>query len=74
MLDEQDRCSGFGTDALQQRIEGRRFPRIQAGGWFVQAKQLGASAHGTGNLETPLGAVGQIACRIVGAVDQIGLF
>ena len=49
------------------------FARVEAGGRLVEAEQHRIGAHGAGDLEPPLGAVGQVAGRIVGAVDEADL-
>ena len=59
--------------SIQQRVELGRFPRVEAGGRLVETKQLWTGAHGPRDLEAPLRAIGQVACRVVGAIDQLGL-
>ena len=44
--------------------------RIEAGGRLVEAEQHRLGAHGARDLQAPLGAVGQVAGRIVRAVDE----
>ena len=60
-------------DVVEQRVERRRFARVEAGGRLVEAEQLRPGAHGARDLEPALRAIGQVAGRIVGAIDQIGL-
>ena len=60
-------------DVHQQRIECCRFLWIEAGGRLVEAQKLGPGAHGARDFQTPLRAIGQVAGRIVGTVDKIGL-
>ena len=60
-------------DVVEQRVERQRFPRIEAGGRLVEAQQFRTGAHGARDFQAALGAVGQIAGRVVGAIDQIGL-
>ena len=47
--------------------------RVEAGGRLVEAEQHRVGAHGARDLEPPLRAIGQLAGRIVGAVDQADL-
>ena len=58
------------ADRQQQRIEVGAFARIEAGGRLVKAKQHGIGAHRARDFEPPLVAIGQIARRIVGAIEQ----
>ena len=58
------------ADAQQQLVELGAFARIEAGGRLVEAEQHRVGAHGARDLEPPLRAVGQVAGRIVGALDQ----
>ncbi len=46
---------------------------IQAGRGLVEAEQDGIGAHGAGDLEPALCAVGQLAGRVVGAVGEADL-
>ncbi len=48
--------------------------RVEAGRRLVEAEQLRPRAHGARDLQPALCAIGQVARRIVGAVDQVGLF
>ena len=73
VLDQQDRGVVVVADRAQERVEIGRFARIEAGGRLVEAEQHRIGAHGAGDLEPALGAVGQLAGRIVGAVDQADL-
>ena len=47
---------------------------IHAGSRFVQQQKLGFRRQGPGNLQTPLGAVRQILCHIVGMLVQMEQF
>ena len=55
--------------AQQQLVELGAFARVEAGGRLVEAEQHRIGAHGARDLEPALRAIGQIAGRIVGAVD-----
>ena len=50
-----------------------RFARVQAGRRLVEAEQLRVGAHGAGDLQPALRAVGEVGGRIVGAVDEADL-
>ena len=63
----------FVADRQQQLVELMAFARIEAGRRLVEAEQHRVGAHRTRDFEPPLRAVGQIAGRIVGTVDEIGL-
>ena len=54
----------------QQLVELGALARVEAGGRLVEAEQHRVGAHGARDLEPALRAVGQVAGRIVGAVDQ----
>ena len=54
----------------EQLVEFFGFARIEAGGRLVKAEQLRIGAHGARDLEPALGAIGEIARRIVGAIGQ----
>ena len=56
-----------------RRVQLGRFARVEAGGGLVQAQQHRIGAHGAGDFEPTLRAVGQFAGRIVGAIDQADL-
>ena len=58
------------ADGEQQRVELGAFARIEAGGRLVEAEQHRIGAHGARDLEPALRAIGQVAGRIVGALDQ----
>ena len=73
VLDEEDGRAVLLSDELQEFVEFVRFARIEAGGGLVEAQQQRFRAHGTGDLETPLRAVGQVGGGIVGAVDEMDL-
>ena len=73
VLDEQDRGAVLGADRAQEGLEIRRLARVEAGRRLVQAQHGGLAAHGARDLEPPLGTVGKIAGRIIGALDQADL-
>ncbi len=62
------------ADRQQQLVELRDFARVEAGGRLVEAEQHRVGAHGAGDFEPALRAVGQVAGRIVGAVDRAAIF
>ena len=70
VLDQQDRDVVFVADGEQELVELGALARIEAGGRLVEAEQHRIGAHGAGDLEPALRAVGQLAGRIVGALDQ----
>ena len=74
VLDQQDRRAGGVLDVVEQRVERQRFPRIEAGRRLVEAQQFRPGAHGARDLQPALRAIGQVAGRVVGAVDQLRLF
>ena len=49
------------------------FVRIEPGGGLVEAEQHRLRAHGASDFEAALRAIGQFACRIVGARGETGL-
>ena len=51
-------------------LSSRDLARVEAGRRLVEAEQDRLGAHGARDLEPPLGAIGQVAGRIVGAVDR----
>ena len=55
-------------------LSSMAFARIEAGGRLVEAEQHRVGAHRARDLEAALRAVGQVAGRIVGAVDADGSF
>ena len=57
----------------KQLVELVGFARIEAGGGFVEAEEHGLGAHGAGDLEPALCAIGEVAGGIIGAVDQADL-
>ncbi len=57
--------------ARSRRVEHGAFARVEAGGRLVEAQQHRVGAHGAGDLQAALVAVGQRAGRIVGAVRQL---
>ena len=59
------------ADVAEQRVELERLARVEAGRRLVEAEQDGLRAHRTGDLQTPLRTVGQVAGRIVGARHQV---
>lgn len=73
VFNQQDRCAGVVADRAEQFVERQRLARVEAGGRLVQAQELRPRAHGAGNLQTALRAVGKVAGRIVRAVDQVRL-
>ena len=60
----------FVADGEQQFVEFGALARIEAGRRLVEAEQHRIGAHGAGDFEPPLRAIGQFAGRIVGALDQ----
>ena len=52
----------------QQLVELVRLARVEAGRRLVEAEQQRVGAHGAGDFEAALIAVGQVARRLVGAV------
>ena len=54
-------------------VELGGFARIEAGGRLVEAEEERLGAHGAGDLEPALGAIGQVAGRVVGALDEVDL-
>ena len=54
------------ADGEQEIVEFGAFARIESGGRFVKAKQHRIGAHGAGDFETALRAIGQFAGGIVG--------
>ena len=70
MFDQQDGDDLFLLDVTQQAVQFFGLARVEAGGRFVETQQHGLGAHGAGDFEAPLGAIGQVARRIVGAVDE----
>ena len=60
------------ADAEQQLRELGRLARVEAGGGLVEAQQARLGAHGAGDLELALVAVGQGAGVPVGLVGQAG--
>ncbi len=59
--------------SMQQCVERQRFLGIEAGRRLVEAQKLRTGAHCARDLEAPLRAIGQVAGRIVGTIDEIGL-
>ena len=57
----------FVADGGQQLVELGALARIEAGRRLVEAEQHRIGAHGARDLEPALGAIGQVAGRIVGA-------
>ena len=53
---------------LHQFLQMDRLARVHASGRFVEQQQRGFGRHGTRDLETPLGPIGQV---VGGFVDQI---
>ena len=70
VLDQQDRGGVVVADRQQQLVELGALARIEAGGRLVEAEQHRIGAHGARDLEPPLRAVGQVAGRIVGALES----
>ena len=70
VLDQEHRCPVLVADAQEQLVQLGRFARIQAGGRLVEAEELRVGAHGAGDLEPSLRAIGEVGRRIVGAVDK----
>ena len=70
MLDQEDGDLLFLADIEEQAVQVFGLARIEAGGGFIETEQHGLGAHGAGDLEAALGAIGQFARRIVGAVDE----
>ena len=60
----------LGLDGLEELGQVRGLARVEAGRRLVEAQQRRLGAHGARDLEPPLGAVGQVAGRIVGAVGE----
>ena len=58
------------ANEAEQRVEFGRLARVEAGGRLVEAEEHGIGAHGAGDLQPALGAIGQVPGRVVGAVDQ----
>ena len=58
------------ADGEQQFVELGAFARVEAGRRLVEAEQHRVGAHGARDFEPALRAVGQVAGRIVGAVDR----
>ena len=73
VLDQQDRDVVLVADEAEEAVELGRLARIEAGGRLVEAEEERLGAHGAGDLEAPLRAIGQVAGRVVGAVDEIDL-
>jgi hypothetical protein len=60
----------LGLDRLEEGGEvGPTSRGLRPAARLVQAQQHGLRAHGARDLEPALGAVGQVAGRIVGALD-----
>jgi hypothetical protein len=75
VLDEQDRRAVVLADRQQQVVECQRLSRgLRPAAGSSRQSSSGSGAHGARDLEAALRAIGQIARRIVGAVDQVGLF
>ena len=60
----------LAADRAQQVIELGAFIVVQPGGRLVEAQQHRVGAHGAGDFEPALRAVGQGAGRIVGALRE----
>ena len=73
MLDKQDRHVVLGADGAQQLVEFFRLARVETGRRLVEAEEPRLGAHGTRDLEAALVAIGQVARRVIGAVDQAHL-
>ncbi len=71
VLDQEQRRGPIRLDAEQERVQIRRFARIEARGGLVEAQQHRVRAHRAGDLQPTLVAVGQAARGLVGAIDQI---
>ena len=69
VLDQQHRDAVLVADEAQQLVQLGGFARVEAGGRLVEAEQRRVGAHGAGDLQPALGAIGQVAGRVVGAVD-----
>ena len=67
MLDQEDRGAMLVADGAQEFVEFRALAVVEAGGRLVEAKQHRIGAHGAGDFEPALGAVGQGAGGVVGA-------
>ena len=70
VLDQQDADADVVADRQQQPVELVRLARIEPGRRLVEAQELGIRAHGAGDLEPALGAIGQVGGGIVGPLDQ----
>ena len=70
VLDQQDRGPVVLADQPSRVFSQQRLARVEARGRLVEAQQHRIGAHGADDLEPPLVAVGQIAGRIVGPVEQ----
>ena len=73
VLDEEDRDLVLAADEAEELVEFGRLARVEAGGRLVEAEEQRIGAHGAGDLQPSLGAIGQVGRRIVGAVDQVDL-
>ena len=73
VFDEKDRHVFVLADVEQQAVEILGFARVEAGGRLVEAQHDGPCAHGAGDLQPALVAIGKVAGGIVGAVDEAGL-
>ena len=65
-------CSARGC-ARSSALSSARLARVEARRRLVEAEQHRLGAHGARDLEPALGAVGQIAGRIVGAIGEADL-
>src|SRR5215813_10651953 len=72
VLDQKDRGRMLVTDLVQIAAELGALIGIEAGGRLVEAKQHRVRAHGAGDLEPSLAAIGQFAGRIIGTVGESG--
>ncbi len=59
------------ANGAQQPIELGAFARIETGGGLVETQQHRIGAHGAGDLQAALIAVGQGAGRVIGAGRQL---
>ena len=61
----------IGADGEQQFVQRRALAGVQSGRRLVQAEQRGLRAHRARDLEPPLVAIGEVAGRVVGAIEEI---
>ncbi len=57
---------------LQQAVQLGALAGVQPGGWLVETEQHRVGAHGAGNFEPALLAVGEGARVVVGTRDETG--